>query len=220
MLSNDINGFTHSMIFAYQQVGVISAETLRMCQEVRRKAVKLVLVSGMRTSTLINRLPYLPKADVYCSEAGGRIFFAIENPTGESIRVDPNPFDGATQDDLKPFFIVEDIEWRSKMERDDAAGVDGFLGAELNSKSFETSVPASERAGALWRHARNLEKKGFVLDTKGYSTCFRVNRKQQTEDVDFDALLEGKISCPGKLATSTNLGCVDFYPVNSGKKNW
>ena len=38
--------------------GIISAETLRLCQEVRRNDVKLVLVSGMRTSTLLKRLPY------------------------------------------------------------------------------------------------------------------------------------------------------------------
>lgn len=157
----------------------------------------------------MSRLPYLPLADVYCSEAGGRIFFASGDPTGESIRVDPNPYDGATEEDLKPFFLVEDIEWRTKMERADAAGMDGFLGAEV-----------SERSGKLWSHARKLEEEGFVLDTKGYSTCFRVNCKQQTDGVDFDALLEGKISYPRELATSTNLGCVDFYPVDSGKKNW
>lgn len=174
----------------------------------------------MRTSTLINRLPYLPKADVYCSEAGGRIFYTSESPMGESVRVDPNPYDGATQEDLKPFFVVEDVEWRSKMERVDAAGMDGFVGAELKAESFQTTVPVSERTGALWSHARNLEGKGFVLDTTGYSTCFRINRKQQTGAVDFDALLQGKITCPGELATSTNLGCVDFYPIDSGKKNW
>ncbi|KAL3893568.1 MAG: hypothetical protein SGARI_008088, partial [Bacillariaceae sp.] len=47
--------------------GIISAETLRRCQEIRNKGVKLVLISGMRTSTLLGRLSYLPKADAYCT---------------------------------------------------------------------------------------------------------------------------------------------------------
>ena len=201
--------------------GIISAETLRLCQEVRRNEVKLVLVSGMRTSTLLKRLPYLPRADVYCSEAGGRIFFAtMEYDQGETLRVDPKPFYGAQQSDLEPFFVTEDLEWRKAMERSDAAGVDGFLGAELNATKSETPVPISARAGSLWRHASSLEDSGFVIDAKGYSTCFRVNRNHQSNAVAFDALLEGKIACPEGIETSTNLGCVDFYPEASGKKNW
>ena len=44
--------------------GVISSKTLKLCQSLRHECnVKLVLVSGMRTSTLLKRLPYLPKAD-------------------------------------------------------------------------------------------------------------------------------------------------------------
>ena len=201
--------------------GIISAETLRLCQEVRRNDVKLVLVSGMRTSTLLKRLPYLPRADVYCSEAGGRIFFAVKDyGQSDTLRVDPKPFYGALPRDLEPFFIAEDLEWRKKMERSDAAGVEGFLEMELNLTKSETPVPISERDAALWQHARLLEDKGFVVDAKGYSTCFRVNRKNQSNAVAFDALLEGKIPCPEGLKTSTNLGCVDFYPKGSGKKNW
>jgi len=204
-------------------VGVISAKTLQLCQQIRGNQVRLVLVSGMRTSTLVKRLPYLPKADAYCAEAGGRIFYASTNPTEASFRVDPRPYQGATQRDLEPFYLVEDLEWRRKMESIDAAGKDGFIGAELrtSSDSSETPVSVSKRTGALWAHARELENQGYVLDTKGYSTCFRVNQKQQTSSAaDFDALLQGKIDCPTELATSTNLGCVDFYPASSGKRNW
>jgi len=62
----------------------------------------------------------------------------------------------------------------------------------------------------------------LVLDMESYSTCFRVNRKHQMESgMDkFDALLRGEIERPLGLATSINLGCIDFYPVDSGKKNW
>ena len=34
-----------------------------------------VLVTGARTATLLQRLPFLPAADAYVSENGGRIFY-------------------------------------------------------------------------------------------------------------------------------------------------
>ena len=79
--------------------GVISARTLSLCHRLRHGVgagvgddddggddddegtrianggVPFVLVSGMRTTTLFQRLPYLPRADAYVSESGGRIFY-------------------------------------------------------------------------------------------------------------------------------------------------
>jgi hypothetical protein len=46
--------------------GIISSRTLVYCRELRREQ-KLVLISGMRTATLLKRLPYLPRADAYCT---------------------------------------------------------------------------------------------------------------------------------------------------------
>ena len=131
----------------------------------------------------------------------------------------PIAFDGATQSDLAPFGLVEDMEWRSRMERPGAAGSEGY---ERNGLGSDSLVAVSDRKGLLWDYARTLIAKGYVLDTEGYSTCFRVNRKQQTTitDEEFDALMKGKVPRPAGLGTSTNLGCVDFYPVESGKKNW
>ncbi len=34
-----------------------------------------VLITGARTATLLQRLPYLPSADAYVAENGGRIFY-------------------------------------------------------------------------------------------------------------------------------------------------
>ena len=151
------------------------------------------------------------------SEAGGRIFYPVDPQREEysGAMFNPVSYDGAS--DLSPFGIVEDMDWRHRMERPDAAGADGY------DREGSETLPVVFRKGLLWEFARNLEQKGYVLDTKGYSTCFRVNRKQQTSaisDEDFDALASGKVSHPAGLATSTNLGCVDFYPVESGKKNW
>eukprot|EP00584_Thalassiosira_punctigera_P027283 CAMPEP_0172580246 /NCGR_PEP_ID=MMETSP1067-20121228/139656_1 /TAXON_ID=265564 ORGANISM="Thalassiosira punctigera, Strain Tpunct2005C2" /NCGR_SAMPLE_ID=MMETSP1067 /ASSEMBLY_ACC=CAM_ASM_000444 /LENGTH=342 /DNA_ID=CAMNT_0013372983 /DNA_START=801 /DNA_END=1829 /DNA_ORIENTATION=+ len=44
--------------------GTISSRTLAACRDLRiEEGVKLVLITGARTSTLLNRLPFLPKAD-------------------------------------------------------------------------------------------------------------------------------------------------------------
>ena len=129
----------------------------------------------------------------------------------------PVAFDGANQGDLAPFGIVEDMDWRRRIERE--AGTEGY---EVDGLGSDALVPVAERKGLLWSFARDLAAKGYVLDTNGYSTCFRVNRKQQTKvtDEEFEALLFRKVTLPEGLATSTNLGCVDYYPAESGKKKW
>ena len=57
-----------------------------------------------------------------------------------------------------------------------------------------------------------------------------MNRRQQQHrrgddgdgsisDEDFDKLASVDVSGLG-LASTTNLGCIDVYPILSGKKNW
>jgi hypothetical protein len=218
----------------------------------RDNKARLVLVSGMRTSTLLNRLPYLPKADAYCTEAGGRIFYptaAAAAATKEGVdEEDQNPFQyytpveysGAQSADLKPFGLREDMKWRRIIEI--GAGKEGYAGNEVSSDRCdegdedveclidyestygfpEEEIPVRNRKGALWEYARQLERDGFILDTKSYSTCFRVNKKHQTgRAIDgFQALLKGDIDHPSELGKSINLGCIDFYPIESGKRNW
>ena len=155
------------------------------------------------------------------SEAGGRIFYPCQPSLETDNTFTPVAFDGATQADLTPFGITEDLEWRSRMEKPTAAGTEGYpiTGKALGS---EPRVPVAKRSGLLWDYARTLQSKGYILDTSGYSTCFRVNRKQQTtiSNEEFDALLNGQVPRPLQLGTSTNLGCVDVYPIESGKKHW
>jgi hypothetical protein len=208
--------------------GVISSKTLQLCQEFRRNPnSKLILISGMRTQTFIKRLPFLPKADAYATEAGGRIFYPISNLnnyTGSTIQ--PEPFDGAIDEDLVPFGLVEDMEWRSRMSRDEAAGLDGYMGDSMDmflNKTRGTNgiTPLEERKGNLWNFAKELYSQGFVIDHKGYASCFRINWNQQNQvsKEDFDSLSTLDVSMNG-LGTSVNLGCIDFYPMDSGKKNW
>lgn len=50
--------------------GYISVGTLEKLAEVRAAGIPLVLVSGSRTSTILQRIPFLPVADVYVTENG------------------------------------------------------------------------------------------------------------------------------------------------------
>ena len=199
--------------------GVISSRTLRLAQRLRSEGqVRLVLVSGMRGTTLLKRLPYLPRADAYACDAGGRIYYPVDcsaaSADGRAYDgpiIQPVKFNGATSKDLEPFGIVEDEEWKRRMQSMDAAGEDGY----------DDNIPIVDRRGLMWDYARTLQSQGFVLDFKGYSTCFRVNRKQQRDDAIDDAKFDSlmKEAPPSGLATSVNLGCIDFYPSISGKRN-
>lgn len=60
------------------RVARISLRTLRLASQIRSKGTKLVLVSGTRYSTFATRLPFLPRADAYVIENGGRVFYPEE----------------------------------------------------------------------------------------------------------------------------------------------
>ena len=238
-------------------VGIISFKTIQYIQLLRHSKqhnTKFILVSGMRTSTLLKRLPYLPKADAYVSEAGGRIFYPIDNHDDNDDNHDNHDNDDDNQKwnmyngqkvklihENEEFGLEEDLEWRNGLSHRDAAGLDGYRGDAMNTflhkqpqqpqqqqdqknHEEEEMIPIHLRQGALWEFAKTLQQEGFTLDYKGYTCCFRVNRKQQQQkngvisDDDFDRLAFRNVSELG-LASSVNLGCIDFYPICSGKKN-
>lgn len=192
----------------------------------------------MRTSTLMKRLNYLPVADAYCSEGGGRIFYRVRVPlvatngansedTGEETLEEETHVIIHPKSGEELFRLVEDMRWRNVMEG--ISGSQGFENTHENvlTKDFVSSkeivMDVEQREGLLWDFARNLISKGWVLDMKGYSTCFRVNRKKQissnvslTNNLNFDELPS---LAPQGIGCSVNLGCIDFYPSASGKKN-
>lgn len=73
--------------------GVISVKTLTEIDRMRKGGVKIVLITGARLSTLLMRMAFLPAADAYVCENGGRIYY-------------PN----ATLTVALP--IAEDTDWR------------------------------------------------------------------------------------------------------------
>jgi len=202
--------------------GVISTRTLQLCSELRSGGVPFILVSGMRTTTLFQRMPYLPRADAYVSESGGRIFYpcSISNnekdASGlvEGVAIQPISYPNISPEDAEPFALVEDLDWKQRISKLDAAGSDGF----------DNDLPTEHRKGKLWEFASSLLQKGYVLDTSGYATSYRINRRHQSAQLaaTFDDYLEQcskKDGIPDGLDCSTNLGCVDVYPAMSGKKN-
>eukprot|EP00540_Astrosyne_radiata_P017927 CAMPEP_0116841744 /NCGR_PEP_ID=MMETSP0418-20121206/11117_1 /TAXON_ID=1158023 /ORGANISM="Astrosyne radiata, Strain 13vi08-1A" /LENGTH=346 /DNA_ID=CAMNT_0004472249 /DNA_START=182 /DNA_END=1222 /DNA_ORIENTATION=+ len=194
--------------------GIISIGTLQKFDDLKKLGKKIIIVSGMRTATMLARIPYLPRADAYCSEDGGRIFYPVdENPTSQpgGTLYRQYPYEGSN---LTPFTLHEDKNWRRKMER--TVGTSGFVWNELKPKKGDV-ISYSDRRSILWDFARLLETKGFVIDSKGYSTCFRLRRKEQTSDAKFDSLAQ--VPVPPGLSVSANLGNIDYYPVDSGKKN-
>jgi hypothetical protein len=76
--------------------GTLTRETMALCRIIRRGSsrndvvpapphqrggggCKLAFISGMRFSTLLTRIPYLPRADAYACDSGGRIFIAHDH---------------------------------------------------------------------------------------------------------------------------------------------
>ena len=121
---------------------------MALCNELRtNKGVKLVLVTGARTSTLLSRLPYLPKADVYCTESGGRIFYPTsnvddgcclggENDDGsQHFTYTPVNYSGRNikeDENLQSFGLREDMTWRKRMELG-GAGIESYSGNNIMS---------------------------------------------------------------------------------------
>ncbi|KAF6266171.1 hypothetical protein COO60DRAFT_1475933, partial [Scenedesmus sp. NREL 46B-D3] len=78
------------------RLGIISQASLAKAAELRRAGTAVVIISGARTSTVLQRLPYLPAADAIIAENGGRIWY-------------PDP-SGLTMCPLK-----EDLQWRQQL---------------------------------------------------------------------------------------------------------
>lgn len=75
-------------------IGHISLATLRLVRGLREAGCRFVIVSGARTSTMLQRMAFLPDSDAIVTENGGRIFLRTTSGLTSA------PFE-------------EDYEWRS-----------------------------------------------------------------------------------------------------------
>jgi hypothetical protein len=206
-------------------VGAISQGTLERYAAARASGARLVVVSGARTPTLLQRLPFIPAADAYVSENGGRIFYPDEvaKELGEELiastaRDEEEGGGGENQEGpatTTPLPVacplVEDLAWRAQLRP-----VCGPASEEGKG------VPPEKRTGSLWAFYRRLEGSGWRVDAQGYSTAFRVQGRTAGGDDDKAAaeaaLRAVAASRPSGVACSTNLGVLDFYPARSGKE--
>jgi len=171
--------------------GIISLRTLELYASLRARGRKVILISGCRYSTLIQRLPYLPAADAYVCESGGRIFYPDTNlPTAVGLK--------------------EDMEWRRS--QNSVVGVSPPNEETLTALD-DSSLMALDKLPPLWRQFLILKRSGLDLNRRNYSTAFRVRipRQEWQEKYASDLL-------PG-LDFAENLGAVDVYSSTSGKKN-
>lgn len=123
---------------------VISEATLRLYAALRALGVRLVLISDARTSTLLQRLPFLPAADAYVCEGGGRVFYPSAGSTALPTALP----------------LTEDLEWRARHAAAGPPGQDG--------------LPPDQRSGSLWEEYVRLQQSGLVMDASSYTTAFRV----------------------------------------------
>ena len=105
------------------------------------------LHAGARLVTLLARLPFIPAADAFVCEGGGRIFYPPASP----------------RDCPAAAPLLEDMPWRMRH-----AGVAGPPGQE--------AVAPEQREGALWRMYAALKAAppDLHVDAASYTTAFRV----------------------------------------------
>lgn len=65
-----------------------------------------------------------------------------------------------------------------------SAGPDGYdnILETNNLTQLNDNVIDERRRGRLWECAQSLIDQGYIIDTEGYATSFRINRKLQTND--------------------------------------
>ena len=168
---------------------------MRLYAALRALGARLVVVTGARAATLLGRLPYLPAADAYICEGGGRIFYPAGGAAAPA---------GAGQGQGLPTAapLMEDLAWRARHAA--AAGPAG-----------QDGVPPERRAGSLWALYARLRggggaAAGLHLDAVSYTTAFRVKGPEAAVAAALAGLPEG-------LATAVNLGAADVFPATSGK---
>ncbi len=170
--------------------GFISLEALRLYQRIRDMGLFLVVISGCRYSTLLERLPFIPEADVYACESGGRIFYKEQG------------------------MLMEDLGWKRRMAEQVKelgrckvsfkdrfrAGLEGGS-IKLDDRSYTTAFRVRRVAGG--------GQHGDSGSGSEYSEASFARYVREWVDEGW----------AGVLSTTTNLGSVDIFPARSGKKN-
>merc|ERR1712232_636350 len=99
--------------------------------------------------------------------------------------------------------LEEDLEWKNLIQ--------SYLYNSNPPNDYENDKPLKERKGKIWGLANQLVADGWVVDTIGYSTCFRVNYNAQDGTVksfeEFEKL-SSIVDDDEYITSSVNLGCI------------
>eukprot|EP00287_Rhodomonas_sp_CCMP768_P017850 CAMPEP_0202822352 /NCGR_PEP_ID=MMETSP1389-20130828/11008_1 /ASSEMBLY_ACC=CAM_ASM_000865 /TAXON_ID=302021 /ORGANISM="Rhodomonas sp., Strain CCMP768" /LENGTH=267 /DNA_ID=CAMNT_0049495255 /DNA_START=42 /DNA_END=845 /DNA_ORIENTATION=- len=170
--------------------GTVSDRTVELIGKLREKGVKFVIITGARSTTVIERMPMLPMVDAVACETGSKVWYPPPSAC--------NPPD-ANEWEL-------DKEWASNFQH-----VTGPL---------ETDVPAVQREGTLWELFREMKALLFDPDSRGYTGCFRVRCKTEEAVGRISEIVKDvrKLDDLG-IGHAMNLGMYDFFPKAAGKGN-
>jgi len=187
----DLQGNVHGMVKLPPSTtglqGVISKRTLDLVHQLKgsgRKEAAFVLISGARTTTMLQRLAYLPDCDAFVTENGGRIFFrnADQRQTAapymedfawlESHEDAVGPLELALdppQDRKGPLWDVYRVLAEEGWKLDTAGYLTGFRVVDAGEASDETALQnAIQKAGdGKVRFSCNLGKYDIYPSSSG-----------------------------------------------------
>lgn len=152
--------------------------------------MKFVIITGARSTTMIERMPLLPFVDAVACETGTKIWYPPESASDPPVQSE----------------WVLDKEWARPFEQ-----VTGPL---------DTELPAVQRQGTLWELYREMKAELFDPDARGYTGCFRVRCKtpEAVERISATVKDVAKLDELG-IGHAMNLGMYDFFPKVAGKGN-
>jgi hypothetical protein len=211
---------------------VTSLETLARAAALRARGAALVLATGARLPVLAARLPFLPAADAYVAENGGRIFYPRAPPptagggaaaaaaaaapaaaawppscsasrAGSLAAPGSSSGGGGGEASAQPLSLA-DLE-------EDTAWRTALVAA---GPAADSALPPEARRGALWDAYRGLAAAGWAVDAEGYTANFRVRvRPPRTAG----ELLSALRALPPSLSFSFNMRAADVHPAAAGK---
>ncbi|KAI8476919.1 MAG: hypothetical protein J3K34DRAFT_381927 [Monoraphidium minutum] len=155
--------------------GIISVRTLQYYAVIRQLGVKLVLTTGARLATTLQRLPFLPAADAIVAEGGGRIYYPGSLPTACPLQ--------------------EDAAWRQVHEAAGPPGYDAVPPEERPGALWQ--LYAAIQAGKV----PGLEE-GVKLDAVSYTTAFRMRLARPEQTAALQAALGPELATACNLGSA------------------
>lgn len=160
--------------------GYVSDRTVALVGELRRRGVTFVIVTAARKSTLLERIPLLPRADVCVGECGTRIYYGDELELDTEWARRFEHISGPLETDLPPDERPQPLWQLYRRMRDAGLRVDGrsyygcfrVAAADARERALVESMRA-ELDGAQIGCSMNLGKYDFYPACCGKGNALR-----------------------------------------------